>query len=44
MSLLKYCISVKINAILHIKYAAVAVETLPGVATGGKRGGRAGSS
>ncbi len=29
MSLLKYCISVKINAILHIKYAAVAVETLP---------------
>jgi hypothetical protein len=45
MSLLKYCISVKINAILHIKYAAVAVETLPGVVTGGERGGgRAGSS
>ncbi len=44
MSLLKYCISVKINATLHIKFAAVAVETLPGVATGGERGGRAGSS
>jgi hypothetical protein len=44
MSLLKYCISVKINAMLDIKFAAVAVETLPGVATGGERGVRAGSS
>jgi hypothetical protein len=39
MSLLKYCLSVKINAILHLKYAGVAAETLPGVSTGGERGG-----
>ncbi len=39
MSLLKYCISVKINAMLHIIFAVVAVETKPGVATGGERGG-----
>jgi hypothetical protein len=35
MSLLK---SVKINAMLHIIFAVAAVETLPGVATGGERG------
>ncbi len=39
MSLLKYCISVKIKAMLHIIFAVVAVETMPGVATGGERGG-----
>ncbi len=44
MSLLKNCISVKLNEMLHIIFAAAAVETLPGVATGGERGERAGSS
>jgi hypothetical protein len=47
MSLLKNCISVKINAMLHIIvkiFTAAAVESLPGVATGRERGGRAGSS
>ncbi len=39
MSLLKNCISVKINAMLHIIFAAAAVEILPGVATGRERGG-----
>jgi hypothetical protein len=39
MSLLKNCISVKINAMLHIIFAAAAVEILPGVATCGERGG-----
>jgi hypothetical protein len=47
MSLLKNCISVKINAMLHIIFiifTAAAVESLPGVATGMERGRRAGSS
>ncbi len=44
MSLLKNCISVKINAILHIIFAAAAVEILSGVVTGRERGGRAGGS
>jgi hypothetical protein len=46
MTLLKNCISVKINAMLHIIFAAAAVEILHGVATGRERGGggRAGSS
>jgi hypothetical protein len=47
MSLLKNCTSVKINAMLHIIFkifTAAAVESLPGVATGRERGGRAGSS
>jgi hypothetical protein len=39
MSLLKNCISVKINATLHIIFAAAAVEILPGVATGREMGG-----
>jgi hypothetical protein len=42
MSLLKNCISVKINAMLHIIFiifTAAAVESLPGVATGRERGG-----
>jgi hypothetical protein len=39
ISLLKNCISVKKNAMLHIIYAAAAVEILPGVATGRERGG-----
>jgi hypothetical protein len=38
MSLLKNCISVKLKAMLHIIFAAAAVEVLPGVATGGERG------
>ncbi len=44
ISLLKNCISVKINAMLHIIFAAAAIEILPGVATGRERGGRAGGS
>jgi hypothetical protein len=42
MSLLKNCISVKINAMLYIIFiifTAAAVESLPGVATGRERGG-----
>ena len=39
MSLLKYCISVKINAMLQIIFAAAAVEILLGVAAGRERGG-----
>jgi hypothetical protein len=35
----KNCISVKINAMLHIIFAAAAVEILPGVVTGRERGG-----
>ena len=41
MSLLKNCISVKLNAMLHIIFiifTAAAVESLPGVATGRERG------
>ncbi len=39
MILLKNCISVKLNAMLPIIFAAAAVEDLPGVAAGGEMGG-----